>query len=423
MSNKPSLLVYSDCYIYGGSERLMSFLIRNPLILEEYRITFAYRKHKDYETGINNDLNDQEKIEFLRPVRIISNATLFYKINLKGYPVIFKKIIKIPFFLLDKIGVYFIFNIISHVNTLQKVSPDIIHINNGGYPAARSCNTMVVAAKILGFKNIIYQINNVAQKRTCVFNLLYDRFINGSVSCFITASQQAKDKLVKERKFSTYKIKHLPNTVQEEFPTLSRNELFTELAIKQNDFVLCTVAFLSKRKGQQFLLEALYKVSINHFDIFDKIQLIIVGNGEEEKNLKQYVKEYKLGEHVLFVGYQKKSIDFISACDVFILPSITNEDMPLVVLTAMSKGKTIISTDFAGIREQIENGISGILISNNTDTIANELASKIIYLYKNRNNLLGEEAKIRYNALFSTQVYGHSIVKLYNSIIEKNGVK
>jgi len=419
MNCKRKLLIYSDCYIYGGSERLMSFLIKNPLIQENYNITFAYRNHKIYQNGINKEFNDQEKGELLFPVSIISNSTLIYKINLTKFPVIFKLILKSILILIDITRIYSCYNIISHIITIKKILPDIIHINNGGYPGAKSCNSMVLAAKLLHIKHIVYQINNIAQKRTGLFDRQIDHFINKSISCFITASKLASDKLIKERKFQVTKIKQLPNTVIDESPTLSRVELLYDLSINPSDFILCTVGFLTKRKGQQFLLEALYQISQKQPEIFENIRLILVGDGEERQFLLDFVEKHKLVSNVFFIGYQSRSINYINACDVFVLPSIANEDMPLVVLSAMSKGKTIIATDFAGIREEIENGVSGILISPKIDTIAIDLANKIVELYKNRDYLFGEEANKRFNNLFSNQVYGQALINIYNSTLNE----
>jgi len=420
MNNKLKLLIYSDCHIYGGSERLMSFLIRNQIIQQQYNITFAYRIHKIYQEGVNNEYNDTGKKDFLFPVSILSNATIFHKINLLKIPDILKKIIKFPLYFIDKVGVYFIYNLFSQIIILKKISPDIIHINNGGYPGAKSCNTMVVAAKLLHFKNIIYQVNNMARKPLNYFNKLYDSFIDKNVSCFITASEQVKVKLVKERKFNLGKIKQVPNTVIDEIPSLLREEVLETLLIKQTDFILCTVGFLSKRKGQKFLIEALHQISSNHPDIYKSIRLLLVGDGEEEQYLKEYVEELELGEHVYFLGYQKRSVDYINACDLFVLPSVADEDMPLVVLTAMSKGKIVIATDFFGIREEIEDGVSGVLVSPNIETLSESLTNKIVDLYHNRKRSFGEEAQKRFNKLFSNQVYGQSIVNIYNNVIEQN---
>ena len=120
--------------------------------------------------------------------------------------------------------------------------------------------------------------------------------------------------------------------------------------------------------------------------------LLIVGSGIDREKLEAIVNEKEMQNHIKFVGYCPDSINYIAASDLFILPSIENEDMPLVILRAMKLGKTIISTDFAGIREEIEDGVSGILLSPNEITLPNDLANAIIQAY-NRVSL-GQEAKL-----------------------------
>lgn len=414
MESKQSLLIYSDGYIFGGTEKLISILIRNPIIQEQYNITYVYRKHKLYQNGLNKEYNKEEMRNILFPVKILANNTLSYKIDLLHMPLLIKYGLKLPFYIIEALGVYFIFNLLSHFITLKKIKPDVIHIMNGGYPGARSCNAMVVVAKILGVKKVIYQVNNLALKPFGVTHKFYDPFINGNVSCFITASQQAKEKLVKVRKFDPLKIRQVPNTILEDESLRSRKEILEELSLSSTDYVLCSVGFLSKRKGHYYLLMALNQIKQSQPGIFERLRLLIVGDGEEERFLKQYVIKNDLEDHVYFLGYQSQSTDYINACDVFVFPSIAGEDMPLVILYAMNKGKTILATDFGGIREEIENGISGILISPDTDTLSSELTKNIVQLFNNRSNAFGSNAEKRYNEVFSNSVYGRSLVNIYN---------
>jgi glycosyltransferase involved in cell wall biosynthesis len=259
-------------------------------------------------------------------------------------------------------------------------------------------------------------VNNIAQKQRSLFYKLYDKFIRKNVSCFITASQQAKEMLAKERKFDFAKIRQIPNTIMDEIPSVSRKGILEALSIKESDFILCTVGFLSNRKGQKYLIDALHLIRSNYPDVYNEIRLLLVGDGEEGQYLKNHVKGLGIAEHVYFLGYQKHSVNYIDACDLFVLPSIAHEDMPLAVLTAMSKGKTILATDFSGIREEIEEGVSGVLVSPNICTLSESLSGKIVDLFRNPNISYGIEAQKRFNKLFSSQVYGHSIVDIYNNV-------
>jgi glycosyltransferase involved in cell wall biosynthesis len=420
MTPKPQILIYTDCYVYGGSERLMSFLWTNPVLKQNYDITLVYRKHKIYEQGLEKEYGNIKGLDFLKSVSILSNYILFHNLLTKRWPGFIKNILKLPFYLFDALGFYFIYNMVTLSLVLKKIKPDIIHINNGGYPGAKSCKTMVRVARILGFNHIVYQVNNMALPRKNIFGKMSDKFINNNVDYFITASSQAKNKLQSERKFPPNKVLQLPNSVIEENPTLDREQLLNMMSVKNSDFVITVVAFLSKRKGHIYLLQALNIIKQAHPEIYNNIKVLFVGNGEEEFNLKDYTNQNALDKNIIFLGYQSRSIDFINACDLFVLPSISDEDMPLVILTAMSKGKTILATDFAGIREEIENGVSGVLVPADTDRLAQNLSIEILRLYGDRDNNYGKQALIRFNKLFSTEVYGNAIKNLYNSLLTKN---
>jgi hypothetical protein len=48
MTAKPKVLIYTDCFIYGGSERLMVFLLKNKKLNDEFDFMLAFRNHKEY---------------------------------------------------------------------------------------------------------------------------------------------------------------------------------------------------------------------------------------------------------------------------------------------------------------------------------------------------------------------------------------
>lgn len=414
MNKKQKLLIYTDNTIYGGSEKLMSFLIKNKAIRESYQITVVFRCNKVYLDAINLFFTEKEKEGLLFPATIVSNDSLFSKINSLELPGIVKKILKIPFYIVDNLGFYFVFNLLIQISLLFKFSPNIVHINNGGYPGASSCSTMVFASKLMGLP-VIYQINNTALKARNIFQRGFDKYINSYVSSFITASKHSKEKLMKYRRFSSGKIILVPNTIIEDKITVSRENLLNELRIDQNQFIICNIGFLSKRKGQKHLIEAFNLIRTQDPLVSKKIHLLLVGNGEEESILKQNTENFNLNSSIHFLGYQSHAINYINCCDLFVFPSIYGEDMPLVILSAMSLGKSIIATDFAGIREEIENNRSGILIPTNPQYLSQILADNIIKLFYNREHKMGENAKKRYYELFSNSIYIKKILDIYNS--------
>ena len=191
---KLEILIFSDCYIYGGSEKLMAFLLKNEILNRNFILKFSYRKHNEYDAGLHNEnlLNREGNY----PLILLSNETLFHQINYFSTPSLSKRLLKSPFFLLEKLGIYFIWNLITLIILLLRTKPDLIHINNGGYPAAKSCNILVAANFFTIKTKVIYQVNNQARECRGYFERIYDNFIKKNVNIFINASLKTKEQLV-----------------------------------------------------------------------------------------------------------------------------------------------------------------------------------------------------------------------------------
>ncbi|KIC63421.1 hypothetical protein RM51_07005 [Chryseobacterium taiwanense] len=393
----------------------MAFLLKNEILNENFILQYSYRKHKEYDTGLDNEnlLNREGNY----PLILLANDTLFHQINQLSIPLLLKKLLKVPFFLVEKLGIYFIWNLLGLMNLLVKTKPDLIHINNGGYPAAKTCNVLVVANFLTGKAKVVYQVNNQARECKGYFERIYDKFINKNVNCFINASHKAKQQLVEKRNFNSNKIMVVNNCVPLPKVKLNREQIFEELNIPPDSFLIVEVAFLSERKGQRYLIDALSALYKKQLLSKEKVFCAFVGNGEQENFLKNYIKDLGLSSNVFILGYKKNSEDYISASDLFVLPSIRDEDMPLVLLSALGYGKPIIATDFAGISQAIEPNSNGILIQNDLETFTDNLANEIYRLYNDEDLriVLGINAKKSY-INYSPEMYGLKLKQIYEQI-------
>ncbi|MGE6353878.1 glycosyltransferase [Flavobacterium sp. NPDC079362] len=412
---KKKILIFSDCYIYGGSEKLMAFLLKNEVLKQNYTLLYSYRTHKEYEVGLKNENISTRANNF--PLFLMSNNTLFYKINCLSISKYWKGAIKVPFFLAQKFRIYFLWNLLTFIYLLIKTKPDLIHVNNGGYPGAITCNTLVVANFLTIRTKVIYQVNNQALSCNSYFERIYDNFIHKNVNCFINASLRAKQQLVEKRNFDSNKVFLVDNCVPLPKVKMNREHVFKELNIPLNSFLIVEVAFLSERKGQKFLIDALNSLYKKQLISAEKVYCAFIGNGEQEAFLRNYINELGLSSSVFLLGYRTNSEDFIAACDLFVLPSIRDEDMPLVVLSALGYGKPIISTDFAGISQVIKTNVNGVLIENKLETFTNSLANEVYRLYIDSalRKELGTSAKKTY-VNFSPKAYGEKLKQIYEQI-------
>ncbi len=141
----------------------------------------------------------------------------------------------------------------------------------------------------------------------------------------------------------------------------------------QAEKVLLSAARLVSRKGIDTTLKAFKKVLKNH----PNSCYIIVGEGPQQRYLKQLAIDLNINNAVQFVGKvpHKDLINYYSACDVFVMPSKTQnpdiEGFGIVFLEANACQKPVIGSKSGGIPTAVVDGETGILVEErNPDALA-----------------------------------------------------
>lgn len=118
-------------------------------------------------------------------------------------------------------------------------------------------------------------------------------------------------------------------------------------------FRFITAGRFSPEKNQQMMFRAFAEFLKKGHDA----KLIMLGRGEEEKNLKELALELGISEKVEYAGYVEDVEKYLASAHVFLLSS-RYEAQPLSVLEAMAAGLPVISTDVGGVRDIVtDNGI------------------------------------------------------------------
>lgn len=86
----------------------------------------------------------------------------------------------------------------------------------------------------------------------------------------------------------------------------------------------------------------------------------IIGTGDQEKMLAESVRKRGLGNEVRLLGYIPDAARLLKAFDIFTLTS-RKEGLPYVLLEAGQAQVAVAATDIAGIRDIVQNGVSGAL--------------------------------------------------------------
>lgn len=90
-------------------------------------------------------------------------------------------------------------------------------------------------------------------------------------------------------------------------------------------------------------------------------QLLIVGWGKHENELRRAVREHGLEENITITGRQHPIHAYYRTADVFVLPSV-RESFGIVLLEAMAADLPVVATDVQGIPEIVEDGRTGLLV-------------------------------------------------------------
>lgn len=133
--------------------------------------------------------------------------------------------------------------------------------------------------------------------------------------------------------------------------------------IKKECFTIISIGRLTQIKRYDRLIKAIQLLKAENY----KIKVWILGEGEEEKSLKELSTKLKVDDTIYFKGYKENPYPYIKAADLLVSTSDA-ESFSLVIAEALCLGKIIISTKTAGALELLENKY-GILVEMNEQSL------------------------------------------------------
>lgn len=183
----------------------------------------------------------------------------------------------------------------------------------------------------------------------------------------------------------------------------------TELGLSENKQALITIGRLIKRKNLGELLDILKKIKKE-----SDCELVIVGDGPENENIKQKINSLNLQDDIKLTGRVDEELKFqyLSASDIYVSTAM-HEGFGIVFLEAMECGLPVICYNRGGQVDFLRNDETGYLIElGNTDSFFNNLLSLL--------NSPRKREKIKvYNKELVKKYYINNIAKQYLSIFDE----
>ena len=124
----------------------------------------------------------------------------------------------------------------------------------------------------------------------------------------------------------------------------------------QAEYVIGTIANFYPAKGLEYLVRAAYFFQNN-----DNVVFFVIGDGQERPGLEALIKELGLEQKVFLLGQIPDAFRYLSAFDVFVLPSV-KEGFPWTLIEAMAAKLPVIATDVGAMPEIIDDHKNGLLV-------------------------------------------------------------
>lgn len=209
--------------------------------------------------------------------------------------------------------------------------------------------------------------------------------------------------------FSNYKIKVITNGVSIKGLHLGELSEKLEYTLNNKKLKLGFIGRLDENKNVKQIINAVSILKLANYDF----ELLIVGNGIEEKNLYALTKKMDLDKEIKFIGWVENPQLFYKQIDLFIQVS-KSEAFSLSILEALHFGLPCIVTNVGDNKVLIENNHNGYIteIDNHNDT-----AKNIMKLYDNRELL----KNFSYNSLQKSSSFSYKLMiekyfKLYETL-------
>ena len=179
-------------------------------------------------------------------------------------------------------------------------------------------------------------------------------------------------------------------------------------------WTLGTVSSFRPGKGMEVLLDALAKLRSAGHDV----RLRAVGTFETtvyEQQLRDQADRLNINQAIDWVGYAENVGAELQMMDLFVQPSLFDEELPLIVLEAMAAGVPPIGTTVDGVPEAIKNGWNGLLVKPD----AQDLALVIATVFEGEVDWreLHRNAITRHSEEFSDRSMCRGVADVYRSVL------
>ncbi len=138
----------------------------------------------------------------------------------------------------------------------------------------------------------------------------------------------------------------------------SRYRTESSARVADDGAIVGTAARLAPMKGLEHLLAAVAELHGRGVPVRARI----AGTGGQRDELERLAGRLGVAGAVEFAGFVEDMPAFYRGIDVFVLPSVSTEGLPLSLLEALAARRPVVATDLAGAAEAVRDEVDGLLV-------------------------------------------------------------
>lgn len=250
---------------------------------------------------------------------------------------------------------------------LKQEQPDILFANS------LNCNVSALTAAILSRTttrivviehNMVKMIFTKQGRYPAVRNLLAHirvklaRYLYPKADTIITVSKHVADDIRSSYKLTGIPIVTIHNPIIVKEILSLQDEAIDDIWFQEPVVpIVLAVGRLVPEKNYSFLIEVFSKLNPTL-----KAKLIILGDGEQKQVLEEKIRSLGLENKVRLPGNVSNPYKYMKRSKVLVVTSIT-EGFPMCILEALACGCPVVSSDYGGANEILEDDACGRIVS------------------------------------------------------------
>lgn len=290
---------------------------------------------------------------------------------------------------------------------IREKGADIVHSNTNYDRTAGA-----IAARLTGAKHVanIHSFHSISHNLT---HWLRNRYWTDR---FVTVGDCVKEILVREDGIPAPKISTVHLGLDPEETRASpdlRARVRAEFGLAPGTLLLSNVGRLVPFKGQEYLLRSFASVAGK----FPDVTLLLAGDGELERFLRDLAEKLQIAGRVIFAGFRDDMPAVYSATDVYVHSSVEGggETFPFAILQALAYGLPMTVTDVGEVSAMARNGENAFVVRDRDEEAFAAALSKLLEDGDLR-RMMGERSRAFLLEKFTAEKMAGRIAGIYDDV-------